>query len=61
MLETRNVVCPYCGETFETIVDLLAGDQTYVEDCHICCRPIEFALTVEYGDTATLEVKRDDE
>ena len=52
MLETRNVVCPYCGETFETIVDLSAGDQTYVE---------EFVLTVQYGDTATLEVKRDDE
>ena len=33
--------CPYCGERFETAVDLSAGPFSYVEDCQVCCQPIE--------------------
>jgi hypothetical protein len=39
--EFATVQCPYCGETFETAVDLSAGSFSYVEDCHVCCQPIE--------------------
>lgn len=38
-----SVQCPYCGETFETAVDLSAGSFSYVEDCQVCCQPIELA------------------
>jgi hypothetical protein len=44
--------CPYCGESYETAVDLSAGSQSYVEDCAVCCRPIEIALRV--GDDGEL-------
>ncbi|WP_455212350.1 CPXCG motif-containing cysteine-rich protein [Kaarinaea lacus] len=44
MLEEISVFCPYCGETFETTVDLSAGDQIYIEDCYVCCRPIQFDI-----------------
>jgi len=37
------VDCPYCGERFETPVDLTAGSFSYVEDCQVCCRPIELS------------------
>jgi transcription elongation factor Elf1 len=40
--------CPYCGESFDTSVDLSAGSQRYVEDCAVCCRPIE--VHVRVGD-----------
>jgi len=46
MLETITITCPYCGESFETSVDLSAGSQRYVEDCAICCKPIEIAVSV---------------
>jgi hypothetical protein len=36
-----TVQCPYCGERFETAVDLSAGSFSYVEDCQVCCQPIE--------------------
>ena len=36
-----TVQCPYCGEAFETAVDLSAGSFQYVEDCQVCCQPIE--------------------
>src|SRR5690348_16469344 len=34
-------VCPYCGERLETRVDLTADEPSYIEDCQVCCRPIE--------------------
>ncbi len=49
----RTVQCPYCGEAFETVVDLSSGSTSYIEDCQICCRPIEFRL--EVGGDGTLE------
>jgi hypothetical protein len=47
MIETVTIHCPYCGESYETTVDLSAGSQRYIEDCAICCRPIEIALRVD--------------
>lgn len=41
------VQCPYCGEQFETAVDLSAGSFRYVEDCQVCCQPIELAGEVD--------------
>ncbi len=41
------VQCPYCGERLDTRVDLTAGEREYIEDCEVCCRPIEFAIELE--------------
>ena len=50
------VQCPYCGERLETRVDLTAGEREYIEDCEVCCRPIEFAIELE--DTGALHAVR---
>lgn len=36
--------CPWCGERLETRIDLSSDDTGYVEDCQVCCRPIEFGV-----------------
>lgn len=60
-LQPRTVQCPYCGEGFETMVDLSSGSASYLEDCHVCCRPIEFRLDVEdEGMLVSLETRRSD-
>lgn len=41
------IQCPYCGERFETAVDLSAGSFSYVEDCQVCCQPIELVGDVD--------------
>ena len=43
------VQCPYCGERLETRVDLTADEPSYIEDCEVCCRPIEFAVERDQG------------
>lgn len=53
MLEFVLLHCPYCGEAFETSVDLSAGDQDYVEDCVVCCRPIVVGVRVDAQDCLT--------
>jgi len=47
LLESVTVRCPYCGEDFETQVDCSAGSSDYVEDCQVCCQPIEISLEVD--------------
>ena len=55
------VNCPYCGEPFETSADTSAGPCDYVEDCQVCCQPIEMQLTVdEHGELDALLVRRGD-
>jgi hypothetical protein len=49
------VLCPWCGERLETRVDLTSSEASYVEDCEVCCRPIEFSIERE-ADGALLSV-----
>jgi len=39
--------CPYCGERISMVLDTSVKGQIYVEDCEVCCRPIEVRYTVE--------------
>jgi hypothetical protein len=44
MLPSTEVHCPYCGEPIVLLIDDSAGEQDYVEDCQVCCSPIEVAV-----------------
>ncbi len=62
MVETVVIHCPYCGEAFETVADPSGGSQSYVEDCAVCCRPIEIALSVDdEGNLDGIRTKTDRE
>src|SRR3954469_15891347 len=58
------VQCPYCGERLETRVDLSADEPSYIEDCQVCCRPIQFVLEraepAGQGALVSVEVRRID-
>lgn len=61
-VQLQRAECPYCGECFETQVDVSAGSTRYIEDCQVCCQPIQF--TVDVDDTGALSavtVRRSDE
>ncbi len=47
MLDSARIDCPYCGEQFETSIDCSAGGQQYIEDCPVCCQPIEMKTDVD--------------
>jgi hypothetical protein len=56
MLSSAIIHCPYCGEPIEILVDGSAGDQHYIEDCQVCCRPISITLAVD-GDQWRVEAR----
>ncbi|WP_437884168.1 CPXCG motif-containing cysteine-rich protein [Pseudomonas sp. LRF_L74] len=60
MLEIQAYQCPYCGEEVEAVLDLSAGDQSYTEDCPVCCRPIVFDLRTD-GVNWSMDAYREDD
>jgi len=61
-LEESTIICPYCGESFTVIVDCSVFDeQEYIEDCEVCCRPIEFHLRIIDNNTYQLSVNSENE
>jgi len=60
LLET-SVQCPYCGETIQVLIDTSVQQQSYIEDCQVCCRPINFAVCLDNEGEATVSVTHEDE
>ena len=60
MLETSDMNVLIVVNRCETMLDLSGGDQTYIEDCPVCCRPITFSLQI-HGEDWTLEVLSENE
>ena len=59
--EFVTVTCPYCGEAFDSRADASAGSCIYVEDCQVCCQPIEMELRVDdAGGLLELVARRGD-
>ncbi len=39
--------CPYCWEQISMLIDTSQNHQSYIEDCEICCNPIQVSVTTE--------------
>ena len=55
----QQVCCPYCGERIDIMVDPSIPEQSYIEDCQVCCRPITINVTMN-PDTRGVMVPRVD-
>lgn len=60
MPELVSVHCPYCGEPIELTVDPSVEASAYVEDCPVCCRPIQVEADVR-DDEVSVSVRTGDE
>lgn len=60
MLEDIIVECPHCGEPCALAVDTTAGEeQSYFEDCPVCCRPMEVFVRCRPGEVRSISVSKD--
>ena len=59
MQEEIQVECPFCGEMITVLIDTSVTSQSYVEDCSVCCRPIQFTVVCEEGALISVETARD--
>ena len=60
LTETVSIQCPYCGESIEIVIDASIAQQNYIEDCSVCCRPIELSVNIA-GEEILVNAKCDDE
>ena len=54
LLQTVAVECPYCGESIELVIDCSQPEQDYIEDCSVCCQPIN--LTIDSSNRDNIQV-----
>jgi hypothetical protein len=48
-------VCPYCSQRISMVLDTSVKRQTYIEDCEVCCRPIQVRYTVKNEEVREFE------
>ncbi|MEM6864860.1 MAG: CPXCG motif-containing cysteine-rich protein [Bacteroidota bacterium] len=47
--------CPYCWAEISMLLDSSVSRQTYVEDCEVCCNPIEITTHFALQDLIAFE------
>jgi len=50
--------CPWCLESISLLVDPSVDSQNYIEDCSVCCRPIQVRVSCEEGELISIETDR---
>jgi hypothetical protein len=53
---SAEVVCPHCGESFTLEVDTSQSEQDLIEDCSVCCRPIDLTICCRPGEVVSLAI-----
>ena len=61
LLETINTTCPYCAEPIALVIDCSADEQSYIEDCFVCCRPISLDVQIDQSGFPTVRTRHEDE
>jgi hypothetical protein len=59
-LQENPIRCPYCGESITVLIDVSPGEQEYVEDCEVCCRPMVLRIFPEPDGSARVLAGRED-
>lgn len=55
MQEEAAYFCDSCGEEIVIPIDLAAGrEQTYVEDCPVCCCPMVIHVAIDEDGQASI-------
>jgi Cysteine-rich CPXCG len=60
LLQGHEATCPHCGENISLTLDLSVPEQSYIEDCPVCCNPMVVAYRAEDGEITDLRVEADD-
>lgn len=56
-----NAQCPYCGEPIELYVDETEVEQIYIEDCAVCCRPIQVQPFIDFSGNVSARLYHENE
>lgn len=49
-IEERDILCPYCWQPFAISVEPALGHQRFVEDCPVCCAPVQVEVVSDEAE-----------
>jgi len=61
LLKSAVISCPYCGESMDIDVDCSVPQQSYIEDCQVCCRPMTISVSVDDDYGVAVSVQHENE
>jgi hypothetical protein len=53
----HDFICPYCLENQLKRIDFSISNQNFIEDCEVCCNPIDFTIALQDGQVRSFEAK----
>jgi len=56
LISEGDICCPHCGEVFPLAIDTSIREQSFIEDCTVCCRPIQLLVRSRPGEIVRLEI-----
>ncbi len=56
LIQGHDAICPHCWETITVTLDLSVPEQSYIEDCPVCCKPMIVAYSAHSGALEELRV-----
>jgi transcription elongation factor Elf1 len=54
---SQTIQCPFCGQSYELLIDTSIESQKLVTDCEVCCRPCEVHVEAELGEVLSVWVE----
>ncbi len=57
----KNIHCPYCDEVITLFIDPSIAEQSYVEDCQVCCQPIILDVVIDESDAVEVYARQENE
>ncbi len=53
--------CPYCGGENSVRLEVTGGrKQSFIQDCTVCCQPIQITARFEKGEISDFSAERQD-
>ena len=56
-MEEHFFQCPYCWENISMLIDISQEKQSYIEDCEVCCNPIQLIISTENSEISSFEAQ----
>ncbi len=48
--------CPHCWENLLKMIDPSVSNQSFIEDCEVCCNPLEFTIEIHDNNLISFSV-----
>lgn len=59
--EEVSAECPYCGEIITLLVDCSESKQQYIEDCEVCCRPMNVSVIIDHDGWPQVQLSHEND